>query len=360
MSAFVTSFGRKIDLVPGYRDRHRHVDNTAIFGSSLSLPFGIDGFIKDVYEYALMVDFLESLGRPSRWDRALDIGGGEGTVSRLLRGQGKARHSTTIEIEDFRPRLSTRVFMREFLKYRAGTLAAGILPGLRRFLVSGEAWWGRRLTAYYYDFGWMPQRGSNFWRLSIRRPPVVGEYVIGDVYDLAGPFDLITAFSCLVWFDVGRLFRKVRSLLAPGGTFFMLGDCWWHPVNSTYIVGHFPHACQRLTLADFERYVTECHADERADLLARYRYPYHGQLQPTLDDLVDIAAQAGLELMGAQRLIPPVIEGGKGLPTPRYRDREDEAALEDVLADIRCFRTDVRRTDLMTSWMVAPFMRRAA
>lgn len=333
------------------------VDNACVFGSSKAIECGVDAFIKDVYQYALMADFLESLGVSVRWQRALDIGGAEATIARLLRGQGLAKHTTTIEIDDFSRSLSTLQFFRHYMKFRAATFLAKMSRSVRNFLVDGQPWRGKRLSRYSHDFGWIPPRGSRFWRLSLRSAPEVDDYRIGDVYDLKDQFDLITAFSCIKWFDVDRLFAKVASLLVPGGTFFFLADYWWFPVNSTFIVGHFPYVCQRLNEEDFERYVRNFHSSEREDFLARYRSFHQGNLRPTLDDYVQAAHRAGLRMIGTRCLVPPRIEYGEPLPTPRFMNRQDVSAMDDVLADIRCFRSDVSRTDLTTSWVMGAFVK---
>src|SRR5262249_22522927 len=99
--AFTTTFGESIPVVPGYRAAHLAVRPSAVFSDGARRPpLGIDGFIKDVYQYALMLDFLRNVHVDCRWRAALDVGGAEGTVSRLLRGQGLAAHVTTVEIED--------------------------------------------------------------------------------------------------------------------------------------------------------------------------------------------------------------------------------------------------------------------
>jgi len=357
MTAFTTSSGRSIPFVAGYRDAHLLVDAKAVFGGSArSVGLGIDGFVKDVYQYAMLLDFLESVGVGLRWKRTLDLGGAEGTMSRLLRGQGRAAHTTTVEIEDFRPALDTRRFMRLWSRLRALTALARHRDDVRRFLVSGTPWRGRRLSNHFEDFGWWPPAGSVFWRLGLSAPPRVDEYVVGDIYALGGTYDLVSAASVIAWFELDRLFSHVRSLLAPDGVFYIQTDYWWFPVNSTFLVGHFPYACQRLTPGDFERYVGEFHPEEREDMLTRYRYFHHGE-HATVDDYVAIGRRAGFEFLGYRALRPRRHERGTEPPTPRFISAEDEMAQAAALDDIHTHRPDVRAADLGTSWVQLAFRR---
>ena len=357
--AFTTSFGRVIPVVPDYRRAHVPPRAASVFGGGAGAPpvLGIDGFIKDVYQYALMVEFLESLGLQLRWRTALDVGGAEAAISRLLRGQGLAAHTTTVEIEDFSGALSTRRFLALWLKLRAATAAARRRPALRRCLTDGAPWRGRSLSNHREDFGWVPPASSPFWRLRLRQTPMVDRFEVGDYYALSGPYDLISAVSSLAWFRLDDFFGKASALLTPGGVLYVQADYWWFPVNSTYVVGEFPYAAQRLTPDDFARYVDEFHPEERDDLMRRYGYFHQGE-RPTVDDYVSVARRAGLELCGVRQLMPPPHAGTGALSTPRFIHHADVAAQAAALADIRCFRPDVRATDLGTGWVQLGFVKR--
>ena len=49
----------------------------------------------------------------------------------------------------------------------------------------------------------------------------VDKMIVGDIYERTGPFDIITAFLCLEYFDLSKIFEKVSSLLQPDGIFFL-------------------------------------------------------------------------------------------------------------------------------------------
>lgn len=349
--AFTTSFGTTIPVVPGYRRAHLLVDASAVFGKGGGTrPLGFDGFVKDVYQYALMLDFLKTLGLDRRWVAALDVGGAEGVVSRLLRGQGRASHTTTVEIEDFRPALSTRRFVRLWLKLRLATALARRRPALRGCLTAGAPWRGKALSNYTEDFGWTPPADSPFWRVRLPRPPRIDRYELGDFYRLPGPYDLIVAVSAIAWFRIEELFEKVRALLRPGGVFYAQADYWWFPVNSTYVIGEFPYVTQRLTAEDFARYLEEFHPDESADMLRRYSY-FHRGAHPTMDDYATAARRAGLEVLGMRGLTPGLHTPGTPPATPRFIVREDVSARDAALVDVRRFRPGVTEADLGTSWV---------
>jgi hypothetical protein len=168
---------------------------------------------------------------------------------------------------------------------------------------------------------------------------------------------VISAVSSLAWFRLDDFFSKASALLTPGGVLYVQADYWWFPVNSTYVVGEFPYAAQRLTPDDFSRYVDEFHPEERDDLMRRYGYFHQGE-RPTVDDYVSVARRAGLELCGVRQLMPPPHAGTGALSTPRFIHHADVAAQAAALADIRCFRPDVRATDLGTGWVQIGFVKR--
>ena len=364
MRGFKTSYGTVIEDVEGYRDAHLDFTASDVFPSSESraetAPFGIDGFIKDVYEYALMIDFMESVGVTTSWDRTLDIGGAEGTMARLLRGEGRAHCAAVVEVKDIASRLPTSLFVKHWCRFRAISAASRFSPRLRRFLLGDGEWRGKRLTALYLNFGYVPPRGSTFWTVRLRAIPRLDRFIVGDVYALQETFDLVTSFLSLPCFDHVRLFEKVGSLLTEGGTFFVMSDNWWFPVNSAVVVGDFPYVSQRLSKEDFRRYVEERHPGDIDDWMSRYEYSYEGRAHPTLDDCVEVADRFGLELIGARRLFPPYLHHHRAAIPPRQLNRHEDTRLVDILADVRHHRPDVGLLDLMCNYVMAIFRKRPA
>ena len=73
-ATFHTSFGKVIPFVEGYRELHRPPTTQRSRGSSKSDPVaqvGFGGFLKDLFEYALVMDFLGSLGIRGRGSQPL-------------------------------------------------------------------------------------------------------------------------------------------------------------------------------------------------------------------------------------------------------------------------------------------------
>lgn len=364
MKTFTTSYGTRIEVIDGYKELHPQIRLADVVTPYAELVpdrgwMGIDGFIKDVYEYAIMIDFLERLGARTFWERGLDIGGAEGTISRLLRGARRLRYAVTIDISDVSRSLSTSTFIKHFLRFRAACLVARYSAPLRRFLLGDGEWRGQRLTPLFNNWGYWPPRSSTFWRLSLRAVPRIDRYIVGDVYQLDERFDLVTAFFCLDYFDIERVFAKIASLLVEGGTFFFAVSYWWYPVNSTGIVGGFPYCCQRLTPDDVRRYFEQFHPEEVEDVMRRYQYFHCGVTHPTLNDFVEIADRYDLALIGSDRLSPPRDVHHRSVLTPRLLNQFGDSRLDRVLADLHRVRPDVGLIDLQTAYVMAAFEKRS-
>jgi len=365
MTSFTTSFGKTIVCIPGYQDAHIKAKRSDTVpppeGYDGLTPVGIDGFIKDAYEYSIMVDFLESLGIKRYWERALDIGGGEGTVSRFLRGEGRAGYVANLELVDFGVRLSTARFLKHWMRYKAACEVARFSPRMRRFLVGEDTWCSKRLTQFYAIFGYMPPVGSVFWSMRLRTVPVLDKFIVQDLYTLENQhFDLITSVCSMPCFDAERKIAKVSELLSEGGMFFFLSDNWWFPVNSSLVIGKFPYVSQRLTPEDFHRYVQEFHEPDSDDWLGRYNYFHLGKQRPTLDDYIQMADRYDLELIGSRRLYPPYLTHFRATFTPRLLNQFEETRLSGILEDVRRVRPDVGMSDLMSNYHMAAFIKRSS
>lgn len=279
-------------------------------------------------------------------------------MSRLLRGQRRAEWAATLDLYDFGSLFSTAACLRHSAKLRVLSEASRFSPAIRRFLLGDGEWRGKRLTVLYPNFGYVPPQSSVFWRLDFTDVPRIDEYITKNLYDLDGHFDLITSFCCLPCFDVEQKFRKVSELLEEGGTFYMLTDSWWFPVNSAMIIGHFPYVAQRLSAEDFQRYLREFHPADYGDFMARYNYFHMGKARPTLDDYVALADRFDMELLGTRRLSPPYMTHNRAVATPRLLNRLTDTRLDEVLEDIHQFRPDVGLTDLTSNYMMAAFVKR--
>ena len=108
---FVTKFGNKIQTIESYIDVHNTADYQTVIEHTVKRAekhkSSQGGFLKDLLEYSLVIDFLESLGLQTKWNKTLDIGGREGFVARFLTGEGKSNYADCIELYDYGKSLTT-------------------------------------------------------------------------------------------------------------------------------------------------------------------------------------------------------------------------------------------------------------
>lgn len=358
---FDTRYGHRIDFVDGYRAAHapkRDVDPGKISEVLIAdrikdhpsdhyeqqMPF--KAFVKDVAEYCLVMEFLESLGVAGPWERALDMGGAEGTISRLLRADGRVRHSVCNDLIDLRHRLSDRHFRGLFRKFR-------VRRGLGRLFQRRFA-----LPDYAVDFGPEFRRNRMFGNIVLRQPPRLDEYLAGDFYEISNRFDFISSLLSLEYFEPDKVLSKISGLLDEGGIFVFLVNNFWWPINSTQVVGDFPYAAQRLDRCDLEKYLRAVYPNEADDAMYRYDYFARRDEKPTLDDYIEAASRHDLVLLGAQRLIPADRKHRKTAFPPFVLDQFEATKIPDVLRDIQAFRPDVRLIDLRTAYHMAAFVKR--
>jgi SAM-dependent methyltransferase len=347
---FTTKFGRSIPFVPGYEESSEHLrityeDNNTQEGEQRG-PVDFDGFLADMFSYSMMMDFFKERGVVGPWERHLDIGGADGIHSRILSAGGHVKESDSVDIV---PGFSTNW---QIFRYLLRHKVRGML---------GKIKW--KLTGRKQPFLPKPKFGIHvnydhrYHKPSIRKYPKSPNVITGDVFDLDGKYDLITAILCIEYFDYRKLFEKVSELLDEGGHFWFLVGYWWYPINDTRVFGKFPYLAQRLTRDDVEKYLRAENPDEVDDAMRRYDYFHKGD-RPLLDDLISVAREYGLHLVGAERQIPNRDSTSRAL-TPRYLDTFEETQLKDVLEDIHQFRPDVQLIDLQTFSVMAGFEKRS-
>jgi len=350
--SYVTKYGRKIEYWPRFLESHKRANPAPggylefnKKGPSPDLRVGFHSFLYDYFTYTMSIEYLESLGFGGPFGRALDIGGREATVAKLLKAEGRAQWAACAEIFDFSRMLPEELFLKFFMQLKG-------FGALRKNLPAMD---GQLLTTHVDNFGFYPSAHSLFWNYELRDQPIFDDYILEDIYKHEGRYDLITAFLCLDYFDPRELFVKVDRLLEPGGVFYFIYRYWWYPVNATLIVGEFPYACQRLEFDDLFRYFAERLPGRGQDMRTLYDYYHRGRVQPTLDDLVDIAEFSGLELLGARKLSPFTDNDSSTPYTPKRLQAERDTVFAEVLKDIRCFRQDVRLADLKAKYVMAAF-----
>lgn len=348
---FNTKYGNEIEYVEGYRDKHNTVSADQAFErftyNEYDNIMGFRGFLRDAFEYALLMDYIDSLDIDMNRNRALDIGGAEGAMSRFLKLEGRAEISKCIDIKNLENELTNKTFIRyaKFLKSLAKV--RGLSDYLKHTLIHHGV----------KDYGYVPGKGSSLWNIDLERTPRLDEFIHGDFHqhDFEYSFGLITAFLCLEYFDIELTFERVSSLLEKGGIFAFLVNYWWWPVNSTVIVGDFPYAAQRLERDDLKSYYEQEYPELVDDVLQRYDYFHKTDRKPVLNDYIERAHEHDLRLAGAQRLFPQSTTHPK-TPVPPV-ELVKQGHLTSTLRDIHEFRTDVSLADLQTAYVQCVFIK---
>ena len=350
---FETSFGRKIEIVEGYRDLHiKQLPGEILLAGESSKPekrqpLKYGGFVKDVFLYSCMVDLLRDKNIDLKVGKALDVGGGEGTMARLLRMEGRADHVHVIELYDMRGLLPDSLFNSHVSLMRRHVFLSGV--GLARYD-------SVRKNSIFEATSHYPHAASAYYHLRKNGPGIIDEYTLRNYYDVEGKYDLLTAFSCVDYFNPELFFKKAGEILNDGGIFYAHLAYWWYPVNCSLVIGDFPYTSQRLNKADFSRYLREVRPDEYEDTMERYNYFHLGEHHPTVDQYVEYADKAGLSLIASQRLL-----GGRGKMspfTPSELNEFSDAPLSMVLEDIHQFNPRVGMTDLYTFNALVAFRKR--
>lgn len=351
MSQFITSFGRAIPFVPGYKAAHTFQSaRDVLYGDGdTSYKVSSYGFLKDVFEAMYFLDFLTRAGHSASLGSLLDLGGEEGTVARLLRMSGRAEKGTCLDFRDLSGCLPTDLFVKYVNQFDAER--AAILSGKAQQKYEMLA----SFPALHKEFDYNPFVGRAFHETRFQSSPELDEFLCLDYYTLNRKFDTITAFLCAAWFDFELLISKASECLNPGGIFFMLNDYFWWPINSTAVFGDFPYASQRLIRDDLHRYFKTFHPHEAEDVMIRYDHFHMGKIHPTLSDFIAAAKRHGFDVLRVERLMPSSTNAVRTPFAPPLLQKVKPNPLLDVLDDIHEFRKDVVMEDLMTSFVAMAF-----
>lgn len=339
---FVTEFGHRIDFVPGYYEANntfaasmpdsqfkRQERAIAIRSPQWKPEYAYSGCHKDFVAFSYVAWFLQRWGLLRTWERAIDLGGAEGTFSALLKASGLAAHVTNLDLVD----------------------RSLVAPDYQVFLES--------LANPSPDDIERIRKAKRVFDLFPEHPPMMGLYrkfphraavdafQHKDIHEASGKYDLVTALLVFDLLDLDAALAKVRNLLTDDGLFLCVDEYWWWAVNSTCIVGHFPYAVQRLTYGDLQRYVGEHHPHLLPSLEARYRYMYAGNTPPTVMDWCAVARRQGLRPIGVERVVARD-HHRLGYPMPYILKQPWFNSLE-IIRDIRHVKPDVGVDDLTTS-----------
>jgi SAM-dependent methyltransferase len=353
MKYFETEYGKRIPIIDGYFQTHKkRAGADEILAIQSSVPerrksLSYSAFLKDIYLYSLLIDLLRDHGIDLNVESALDVGGGEGTMARLLKMEGRAKHTHVIELYDMRGLLTDDLFDSHISRWRRNVLLSGL--GLNRYSAIKQ-------LSLFESFQSFPGKDSTFFNLRRKNYGRIADYTLRNFYEMEQKFDLVTAFSCVDYFNPELFFKKAGDVLNDGGIFYAHLAYWWYPVNCSLVIGDFPYASQRLSKSDFQRYLRQFRPNEYDDTMERYNYFHLGEHHPTLDEYVEYADRAGFSLIDARRMY-----GGRGKLTPftpfEYNQFAD-APLSEVLQNIHDFNPRVGLTDLYTFNALVVFQKR--
>ena len=109
MNKFVTEFGHEIPLVQGYLEscgdfalnyyKQQDYDHGLVKADNKPMDFGLPG--KDWVNVSAMIHFMSRFGLLKKREKAIDLGGAEGTAMRLFKAAGIVEEATSVDIEDF-------------------------------------------------------------------------------------------------------------------------------------------------------------------------------------------------------------------------------------------------------------------
>jgi len=350
MKNFLTSFGDEIPLVEGYYDLHRKRNAGNLLATSTSRPgarerLSYKAFVKDVYLYWTFVDIFARQGIDISALRSLDVGGGEGTMARLLSKEGRSKFTKVVELYMMDELYSDSEFSQHYRRHRIDSFVEKCsLSKIKKTALGGP-----QLTHGRY-----PEKSSTYFSLRNRGPGTISSFSVENFFDIKEKYDLLTAFSCIDYFDPQLFFQKASDLLDVGGYFFGYLAYWWYPVNCSVVCGHFPYAAQRLNKEDFIRYAKEFHSEDFEDIMERYNYFHLGRIHPTLGEYIRMASDAGLQHVASDRIF-----GGPGMKLtpvqPNQIDLMSGHSLAACVDQINKFAPAVTIEDLKTYVILLAF-----
>lgn len=319
---------------------------------------GFDQFLMKLYETAVVLDAMRATSTLRRFGRSLDIGSGPALHSRLLRLLGLVESNEAVDIYDGRPRCSDRRLHRHARRLQvlyAGYRARTVVPRALRRRIPRLRTIEAKFPPGVEQFGYRPDEAPyGAW---FRRGPSLDRYHVGDVFDLTGPYDLVTSFMALEYFDFERLAAKVASLLKSGGLFAFIVSHWWYPVNNTLLYGRFPYLLQQLATDETLEYYARVHPELPLDGIEQ-RLRYSDQRRSSIADFERLGHRQGLTPRMSVRLHPDPVRNLRSVHGPLAIDSRAPWSLERVLANAQRLNPGVALTDLMTSHVMVLFEKR--
>lgn len=344
---FVTEFGHRIDFVPGYFERNSFYAHMAKRDwksrrpyegeTKHTEPLGHYMLAKDLVLFSSLVDFLKRNGALRHFNTAIDLGGAEGTVIRLFRSCGFVENATNLDIVEFSS-VADDAFFQDFIDRITGPTEWAHNPD---HPVTDAIQWAK----IHLDFHPMTPTLAGLVGGFKNAPDA--QNIVANVYDARGSYDLIVANALLEFVDLDRALPKIRELMAPDGLFVGCLNFAWCPVIPSGLVGDFPYMAQRLSINDTRRYLEEHRPEQLFNFDDRYNYFHQGKQRPSLSQLIEHFAAAGLQVIAAERISP--IRSKRYTDTPRSMAEQTWFNQAEVLRDVQHINPTVTGDDLMTT-----------
>ena len=256
---FTTADGQQVDFVPGWFEQKNiwplglknfkeFVEKNFI--SPLYLRPGLGSFVNKLVVLSFFIEVLRELSLfPPKRKRTLDIGTGSGIHPRLLKGAGLCQEAWGIDVAD-RSREFSEKDVAEYVQTVTGILHVGNEEAKKQIKTTIDHTTLDVGSEYPLYTSFKP--GGSF---------SLDEYIVADFMDFkmgSTTFDIITGFMCIEYFDAGELFRKVASMLEPGGIFFFIVDYWYELFGSSmHLPMDAPWLHARVEVGDLLRYYEE-------------------------------------------------------------------------------------------------------
>ena len=357
---FVSQFGEKIKIIPGYAQKMGNTKKLnelykdLTYTPGMSVKINVNNFGKDLITYALLTELLDSVGLlPEQgYERALDIGGQEGIHAALFRAH-YAKHITVTDLMDGRdPELTNK--MKQIIRnskkhkyleilYRRNKLTAPILQKLFPNMQM------RRLMSMCQTF----PSFEHYFNFNFKRELAVDEFIVGDFFEKTyGQYDIAVSFLTPCIMDYFKFIKKVSDLLPKGGVFAFITRYQWGPGSLLRMPADIPYFEKRLTLEDMERYYMKYQPDQVA--YTRKVFNIFDPNRTSIQQYIKQGYDNNLHLVAMKPLIVPFLSDTINSHTNKDEwSREIDA--KEVLRDIKHFRSDIGMQDLFVSYNMMVF-----
>lgn len=344
--SFTTEFGDEIPFLPGYFERNNfyaYYLKDIEFCDKQSPKTGtsdIQGLVKRYVAFSAMVEFLSQINIPLGWKRGIDLGGAEGLTARLFKSAGFIEHATNLDLETY-PNFSDDV-CRRFLRH--------VVMSDSPLDTELDRTASRTRNAQQHALG---QSGLAGLFRAFPNDPTIDQSLQANIFEHEAEYDFVTSNQFLQYFDPEKILPRIRRIMKTGGLMVGFLDCWWFPITSAGIVGHFPCSVQRLSRLDAERYWSEFHPDLAASFSRKYSYIHPGGLRPTASDWIELSARHGFQAIAVQRVVPQEHPHVREAPAAIFSNPLfDERG---TLRDMRRLNPRVEKDDLFTAYFRLAF-----